>query len=73
VRADIGGPEGVADRPAPGAGIAAGAPVCTVLARAPAAGQVRALADRRADMVLSWLQTPAPGSRPAPADAALNG
>jgi predicted ATP-grasp superfamily ATP-dependent carboligase len=73
VPADIGWPDWVADRPAPGAGIEAGAPVCTVLARAPAAGQVRALADRRADMVLSWLQTPAPGSRPVPADAALNG
>lgn len=73
VPADIAWPGWVADRPAPGASIESGAPVCTVLASAATAELVRALADRRAGMVLSWLRAPVPGSRPVPADIALNG
>lgn len=73
VPADIDWPDWVADRPAPGAWIECGAPVCTVLARAPKAGLVRALAERRVDMVLSWLHGPAPARQHVPADAALDG
>lgn len=73
VPADIAWPGWVADRPAPGAAIEPGAPVCTVLASAATAELVRALADRRVDMVLSWLRAPIPGNRPVPANSALNG
>ncbi len=73
VPAGIAWPGWVADRPAPGASIEAGAPVCTVLASAAAAELVRALAERRADMVLSWLRASTPGSQPVPANSALNG
>jgi predicted ATP-grasp superfamily ATP-dependent carboligase len=49
-------PDWVADRPAPGARIEAGAPVCTVLATAPMPEKVRALADERVAGALSLLQ-----------------
>jgi predicted ATP-grasp superfamily ATP-dependent carboligase len=45
----------VADRPAPGARIAAGAPICTVLATAATPALVRQLIDRRIASVLSRL------------------
>ncbi len=67
----IGWPDWVADRPAPGARMGSGAPVCTVLARAATAGTVRALADERVAMVLSWLD-PAAAHRAA-AEAVVNG
>lgn len=69
---DIDWPDWVADRPAPGARIDRGAPACTVLARAATAGTVRALADERVAMVLSWLD-PAAADRPVAADAVVNG
>lgn len=55
VPADLHWPDWVADRPAPGAVIEAGAPVCTVFASAPDAAPVRALVDQRAAAVLEWL------------------
>jgi uncharacterized protein len=57
VPADLRWPDWVADRPAPGAQIEAGAPVCTVLAAAPTANAVRSLVDRRGQAVLSEFLT----------------
>jgi predicted ATP-grasp superfamily ATP-dependent carboligase len=56
VPADVQWAEWVADRPAPGARLEPGAPVCTVLAEAPDAATVRELADNRVASVLSLLQ-----------------
>jgi predicted ATP-grasp superfamily ATP-dependent carboligase len=69
---EIAWPAWVADRPAPGARMERGAPVCTVLARADTATAVRALADERVDMVLSWL-APVTAQRGVAADAVANG
>ena len=46
---------GIADIPAPGSRIPAGAPVCTVMAAGPDAGVARALAEERAAAVLARL------------------
>lgn len=56
VPVDLRWPDWVADRPAPGARVEPGAPVCTVLASAPTAGDVRSLVDRRVAAVLSRLR-----------------
>jgi predicted ATP-grasp superfamily ATP-dependent carboligase len=56
VPADVQWAEWVADRPAPGARLEPGAPVCTVLAQATDAVSVRELADQRVASVLSLLQ-----------------
>lgn len=63
-------PDWVVDRPAPGAVMEAGAPVCTVLAAAPDAASVRALVDRRATAVLDRLTAVDTHSRSA-ADLAV--
>lgn len=55
-----GWPDWVADRPAPGARIEKGAPVCTVLATAATAAEVRQLVDRRVASVLARLRPDAP-------------
>jgi predicted ATP-grasp superfamily ATP-dependent carboligase len=56
VPADVQWADWVADRPAPGARLEPGAPVCTVLAEAADAAAVRELADQRVAAVLSLLQ-----------------
>jgi predicted ATP-grasp superfamily ATP-dependent carboligase len=66
-------PDWVADRPAPGARIEAGAPVCTVLASAPTAAAVRALADRRVAAVLSRLQADEVANQRPRGGTAVNG
>jgi predicted ATP-grasp superfamily ATP-dependent carboligase len=62
----------VADRPAPGARIEAGAPVCTVLAAAPTAQLVRGLVDRRVAAVLAQLVPDDAAGAPSLRDAAAN-
>lgn len=59
----------VADRPAPGARIGAGAPVCTVLAEAATAEAVRLLIDERVASVLSRLAPDNVTEPPAPTHA----
>lgn len=51
---DIAWPEWTADRPHAGAAIAAGEPLCTVLASAATAAEARRLVDDRLAMVLAW-------------------
>lgn len=72
VPADVDWPDWVADRPAPGATIEAGAPVCTVLARASGPAAVRRLADARAAMVSSLLQPAATAVPGMAADMAIS-
>lgn len=55
VPAELQWPDWVADRPAPGAAIETGVPICTVLAAAPTAVAVRPLIDQRAAAVLAQL------------------
>lgn len=69
VRLGVNWEEWVADRPAPGAHIEAGAPVCTVLAEAEAAEAVRALVDHRVAAVLSRLVPDNVTEPPAPSRA----
>jgi predicted ATP-grasp superfamily ATP-dependent carboligase len=56
VPVDVQWADWVADRPAPGAHVEPGAPICTVLAEAGDAAAVRNLADQRVAAVLSLLQ-----------------
>jgi predicted ATP-grasp superfamily ATP-dependent carboligase len=56
VPVDIRWPDWVADRPAPGARIEAGAPVSTVLAAAPSVDTLRPLVEERVASVLTWLE-----------------
>jgi predicted ATP-grasp superfamily ATP-dependent carboligase len=53
-------PDWVVDRPAPGASIEAGAPVCTVLTEAPTAAAARRLAAERTARLLSMLAADGP-------------
>lgn len=74
VPADIDWPEWVADRPAAGAQIAEGAPVCTVLTAGETTAAVRHLTMERVSQVLSILQADEPqsavkGSQPVIAEA----
>jgi uncharacterized protein len=62
----------VVDRPAPGAAMEPGTPVCTVLASAPTPDAVRALVDERVAAVLRRLETDQREPPPQPtADAAV--